>query len=335
MLLCCSSSAIRSHHMVPYSTFFFQFATYFSHSLQVFMLFLISTCAAFSHHPLCQILTYPYESWNPRRELKGFFVPVCWFSLMLPLRRFDKGAEMLLSLFSFGFQPRHGPNSSSSRCACSAALNKHIVSKSERDHLACVPPSSPSSSGNASNACLHHCAPDVPLGRDSQRSPQTTVTQLFFTTTARQSAPFNLRNHHAHALHRIHGALFHNSAQSGPPVPRRLPSESSIRNLDLRQAGDWLAEGPGRGGPVHLDRGPTPHGPFLWLVWCLGCRGSFLGRRAPDRLTPRRELRTALESLPWFSSCWRHFLFLACANIWVPGNEFSMPRFVYAYLGAR
>ena len=29
--------------------------------------------------------------------------------------------------------------------------------------------------------------------------------------------------------------------------------------------------------------------------------------------------------------CWRQFLFLVCTNIWVPGNEFSMPRFVYAF----
>ena len=32
--------------------------------------------------------------------------------------------------------------------------------------------------------------------------------------------------------------------------------------------------------------------------------------------------------------CWRHFLFLACTNIWVPGNEFSMPRLVYAFARA-
>ena len=31
------------------------------------------------------------------------------------------------------------------------------------------------------------------------------------------------------------------------------------------------------------------------------------------------------------SCCWRHFLFLVCMNIWVPGNDFSMPRFVCAF----
>ena len=31
------------------------------------------------------------------------------------------------------------------------------------------------------------------------------------------------------------------------------------------------------------------------------------------------------------SNCLGHFLFLACTNIWVPGNEFSMSRSVYAF----